>query len=399
MDSMELIKNYTQVTRIPLQIIQDKTVLYQFPETVFAPNPAQLELGRLSESGFPVCYTTTLGTLFTGLLRWESERLLVLFGPAPLYPCSSGFCINLLQALGEPETRLSEFMHWIRGVPIYDSIRFQNMLHFLDVLLNDSSRMRICYLDEGSVSSAPPADSMNWDPSQFAEHLDVLQEIMFENQILSLVESGNVLELQKSIHGLFHQNLRADIHTLTADRYLKNIFIGANSIACRAAIRGGLSAPAALDLSDRFLAQIESCKSYDGILMLLSQMLITYTKAVDESRLPESDSPIVHKITRCIRDHVYEPLSPTDIALSLHMDLSYLCRHFKEQTGQTISACIHEVKITESKRLIRTTNLPLAQIAMQLGYSSQNYFHRIFKQLTGMTPKAYAKSVSSSRNP
>lgn len=76
------------------------------------------------------------------------------------------------------------------------------------------------------------------------------------------------------------------------------------------------------------------------------------------------------------------------------MDLSYLCRHFKENTGKTITACIHEIKIKESKRLIRTTNLTLAQIAMQMGYSSQNYFHTVFKKFTGVTPKAYAADVA-----
>lgn len=395
MNHIELIKNYYEVTRIPIQIFHGRDVIYQFPENAFELNPAKIDFERLLNKQFPACYTTTLGTMLTGLIYWESENLYILFGPAPLYPCSSNLCVRMLQTMGQSEDRLNELLHWIHMIPIYDSVRFQNMLHFLDSIINDISEMRIQYIDELSATSDIQPETKGRITQRFTEHLDVIQENIFENQILSFIESGNVLELQKSIHGLYHQNSRPDMHSLNADRYLKNIFIGSNSIACRAAIRGGLSAPVALDLSDHFVVQIESCKSYDEILLFLSQMLITYTKAVAESKVPEYNSLIVHRIIRDIRDHIYEPLLPSDIALNLHMDLSYLCHHFKEQTGQTISCCINEIKIKESKRLIRTTNLSLAQIAMQMGYSSQNYFHRVFKTVTGMTPKAYAKSLSS----
>lgn len=394
MDDMELMKNYYEVTRIPIQIIQSGHVIRQFPDKAFEPSPALIDFERLLISQFPACYTTTLGTMLTGMVHWKSADLSILFGPAPLYPCSSSSCMRILQTMDQPEDRLNELLHWIHMIPVYDSVRFQKMLHFLDFAINGVSEMRIQYIDDPSENPAPRPEADISTTHHFTEHVDVIQETILEHQMLSLVESGNILELQKSIHTLYHWSAQPDIHTLNADRYLRNIFIGSNSMVCRAAIRGGLSASVALDLSDRFIAQIESCKNYDEILMFLSQMFITYTKAVAEAKLPESDSPIVRRIMRNIRDHIYEPLSPTDIALNLHMDLSYLCHHFKEQTGQTISSCINEIKITESKRLIRTTDLSLAQIAMQMGYSSQNYFHRVFKKVTGMTPKAYAKTLS-----
>ena len=52
---------------------------------------------------------------------------------------------------------------------------------------------------------------------------------------------------------------------------------------------------------------------------------------------------------------------------------------------------IQEQKIAEARRQLETTNLPLSQIAMQLNFSSQNYFHHVFKKITGVTPNQYAQ--------
>ena len=77
------------------------------------------------------------------------------------------------------------------------------------------------------------------------------------------------------------------------------------------------------------------------------------------------------------------------IADHLSLNVSYICRQFKKNTGKTITTYINEVKIDEAKRLIITTDQSIMDIATQLGYSSSNYFHRVFKDIEGITPKKY----------
>ena len=57
---------------------------------------------------------------------------------------------------------------------------------------------------------------------------------------------------------------------------------------------------------------------------------------------------------------------------------------------------IQEKKILESKRLIAFTNQSFKEIAYQLGLETPNYFSRVFKQYTGMTPLSYLRMSSSS---
>lgn len=368
MEKMDFIQNYYEVTGVPILIYHDAELIRQFPEKVFEPNPVRSDFISLIAADVPVCCTMSGGSMLIGLVRWEDTGYYIFFGPSPLYPCSSSQCLRLIQAMAQPEERLSELSRWLHTIPVYDSVRFQNMLHFIDFTVNDSFEKRIQYIEKEMSESVTQTEFANRQSRMPTERMDAIQEMLLENQLLSLVESGNVLELQKNIHVLYHQSAEMNTHGLNADRYLKNIFVGSNSLACRAAIRGGLSSPVALDISDGFIAEIEACRGYDEILMFLSQMLITYARETAACKFPENTSLLVHKIIRNIRDHIYEPLSSADIALNLHIDLSYLCHHFKEQTGQTITSCIQEIKIKESQRLLRSTNLSLMQIAMQLGF-------------------------------
>jgi AraC-like DNA-binding protein len=71
------------------------------------------------------------------------------------------------------------------------------------------------------------------------------------------------------------------------------------------------------------------------------------------------------------------------------MSSSYLCRHFREKTGITITEFIQMQKIEECKRFLRNGELTIAQIAESLGFSSQNYLHAVFKKHVGMTLVEY----------
>ena len=102
-----------------------------------------------------------------------------------------------------------------------------------------------------------------------------------------------------------------------------------------------------------------------------------------------STAPLARRINRVIMSHIYEKITPTDISNILGMNCSYLCRHFKQQTGKTISAYVNEIKINEAKSLLESTELSIVDISERLGYSSQNYFQTIFKEVSGMTPWAY----------
>lgn len=392
MNIFEIISKFYDVTHIPMKIYARHKLEYQIPENYSPLDVTTLKLEMMLDKFLPACYTISQNCFLTGLIYCEHTEKHILVGPVPLQFCSTSYAKKILLQVNGNDNQLDEFLLWLHTIPICDSIHFQKILHFLACILNNKADVQVQYIAE---PEHPDTSSLSEDISsintrKIAEHIDILQENLYTRRILSYIESGNVLELQKTLHELLHAEFGPSALSLSTDRFIKNIFIGANSMACRAAIQGGLATPVALSISDNFIVQVESCSSYDETLFLLTQMFISYTKSVADTKLYPESSPLVHKIVKTINDHLYEKITPTDISINLHMDLSYLCRHFKQETGKTISQYINEIKLKESKRLIRDTDLTLAQIAMQLGFSSQSYFHYVFKKVTGMTPREYS---------
>lgn len=71
------------------------------------------------------------------------------------------------------------------------------------------------------------------------------------------------------------------------------------------------------------------------------------------------------------------------------MNCSYLCTHFKNETGKTLSIFIQECKIDEACMLLKTKALTQFEVSSLLSFSSQSYFCRVFKKIKGVSPTEY----------
>lgn len=66
-------------------------------------------------------------------------------------------------------------------------------------------------------------------------------------------------------------------------------------------------------------------------------------------------------------------------------------RTVKRFMKQTITDTINKLRLEFATRQLVTTNTPIKIIAVQCGYTSINYFHRVFKQKYGYSPQQYRK--------
>ena len=75
---------------------------------------------------------------------------------------------------------------------------------------------------------------------------------------------------------------------------------------------------------------------------------------------------------------------------SLKLSVSRFSHIFKSAIGKTPLMYITEIRISKAKELLLNTNLTMGEIAELTGFSSQNYFIRVFKKHTGISPKRYS---------
>ena len=76
------------------------------------------------------------------------------------------------------------------------------------------------------------------------------------------------------------------------------------------------------------------------------------------------------------------------------MSRSTLHRHYRGCFGSSVFEDLIRFRVELAKRLLRETALPLGEIAARCGYSSESYFMKQFKSVTGVTPTAYRSSRS-----
>jgi len=86
--------------------------------------------------------------------------------------------------------------------------------------------------------------------------------------------------------------------------------------------------------------------------------------------------------------HYHRPISLSQIAQSIGCSPAYLCRHFRELTGQTPFQYLREVRIDAAKRLL-TSEVPIARVAEMVGFDDPLYFSKVFSSHCGESPHSY----------
>jgi len=91
-----------------------------------------------------------------------------------------------------------------------------------------------------------------------------------------------------------------------------------------------------------------------------------------------------------IHRHLDRDLKLPDLAAVTGMSQSHFARLFKQALGVTLRQYIIQQRIERSKHLLKQNlHLQIADIAIQCGFANQIHFTKSFRQITGITPKAY----------
>ena len=85
--------------------------------------------------------------------------------------------------------------------------------------------------------------------------------------------------------------------------------------------------------------------------------------------------------------------SVAEIAKMCNVSQNYFCRLFKEYSGITPQDYILKAKIEKAKIALRETSLSVSEIALLCGFEDASYFCRLFKKKTGVSPLGYKKST------
>lgn len=89
----------------------------------------------------------------------------------------------------------------------------------------------------------------------------------------------------------------------------------------------------------------------------------------------------------------YDNGSLTELARLLHYDLHTLSREIKRKTGKNYTQLVQARRLSQAAFLLRNTDRNVDDIAAGVGYENMGYFHRIFREAYGLSPRQYRLQV------
>ncbi len=91
------------------------------------------------------------------------------------------------------------------------------------------------------------------------------------------------------------------------------------------------------------------------------------------------------------KNYACEDMSTNLVAKQVNLSVSWLSTKFKEEVGVGISDYLNNLRIQKAKQLFDEQDYMIYEVAGKVGFASSQYFSKIFKQITGVTPNEYRR--------
>ncbi|MBJ6363030.1 response regulator [Paenibacillus sp. MAHUQ-46] len=103
-------------------------------------------------------------------------------------------------------------------------------------------------------------------------------------------------------------------------------------------------------------------------------------------------SPVVRRLRQYVREEYHDPdLSLEGLAKLLQVSPVYLSRMVKQELGIPFVSLVTALRIEKAIQLLNSTDMPIHEIAGQVGYVTQHYFSTTFKKIVGVSPNQYRR--------
>ena len=131
------------------------------------------------------------------------------------------------------------------------------------------------------------------------------------------------------------------------------------------------------------------CKAYYQVLMAyVWPLLITEPSKTDNT---------LYRIIEYVLAHHREPLRAGEVAAELGISTSYLARIFSRHIHMNFNEYVNRLRMQEAETLLITTDHPITEVMLEVGFESQTTFNRVFRQEHGISPRQYRNQIKSAK--
>lgn len=292
---------------------------------------------------------------------------------------------NIISRNRLPIGERNQLEQFYQSLPVLSELEYK---HLGELLVNMCHHE---FIHAQYVSTVSPKPLL--DQNRLKEHAEITKDAIerrykMEKKLLDAISKGDKEKANHIIHQASAINEFSDRIPESPLRSVKNIAFSLNTLGRFAAERGGVQPVYLHNVSERFAILIEKTTNIPGLNKLVTLMINEYCDLVNTFSSGRY-SRIVKMAIDYIMLHLGQHLTLQQIAAEIHVNPSYLSRKFKEETEMTVTEFINYKRVEEAKLYLQRENITITEVAFLVGFNDLNYFSKVFKKFTSMTPSQY----------
>ena len=220
------------------------------------------------------------------------------------------------------------------------------------------------------------------NPSNSVNESDLFN---IESQIVNAVKLGNTSQVMDNLNLIFKH---ITIETKPPVEYVQMIYAELITLMARTLYESNENMEKIVGPTSNIIANVFKMKDIFALNQFVNRVFLQLAENFSEKYLQLKDKTIYH-IKEIIQNRYMDNISVSSIAKEIYLTPNYISQIFKQYTGQTLTEYITYIRMEQAKKLLKTTDLKILDIAERVGYQNTNYFSTVFKKYTNVYPQKY----------
>jgi two-component system response regulator YesN len=206
-----------------------------------------------------------------------------------------------------------------------------------------------------------------------------------ERELLNKVKNGDVI----AARGILNELLAAIFYNTGGNiSEIEVRILELCTLLSRASLEGGAALDKILAMNGQFVRELKRMTNIEEISFWLLKVLDQFTESIHHVH-KSKNTDIMRRALNYINENYQQNITLEAVAGHVHLNTSYFSSLFKKEMGIKFSDYLNKIRIDKSKQLLVHSQYSILDIALMVGFEDQSYYSKVFKKMTGDTPREY----------
>ncbi|WAM31495.1 response regulator transcription factor [Caldicellulosiruptor naganoensis] len=150
--------------------------------------------------------------------------------------------------------------------------------------------------------------------------------------------------------------------------------------------------PRLMSVVEKFIKEITAEDAQKDIVQKSLDVIAAIVSEAALQKRSLSSNSIISQAVEYINNNFTKNISLEEMSKFLNVSPYYFSKIFKKSMGINFKKYLIKLKIEHAQKLLKETNMPIKEIAYEVGFDDPNYFIKAFKKYTGTTPATLRSS-------